>query len=220
MTDWLTEYTETDDLNEKYGLLREEMTRLRGQRDDIEFFDEDAVGSDVRRLNETVDGDLVVFLANDFGRPRAYRPSGVEREAQDEIRRALLANKYDDTNEDLNEIRRELLTHTPQSTKSSSQCPPRTESGTTSPKVRTRRRTSSRSARWSASSTTRRTVSRATVSRARTDARHCLSGYAYRPSSSRICSATRTAATFSSTSWTRTMSAPRSVASAVAAVVA
>ncbi|AHG05206.1 hypothetical protein HALDL1_06220 [Halobacterium sp. DL1] len=109
MTDWLTEYTETDDLNEKYGLLREEMTRLRGQRDDIEFFDEDAVGSDVRRLNETVDGDLVVFLANDFGRPRAYRPSGVEREAQDEIRRALLANKYDDTNEDLNEIRRELL---------------------------------------------------------------------------------------------------------------
>ena len=109
MADWIGEYTETDDPNRKYDLLRAEMTRLRGQRDAIEFFDEDAVGDDVRRLNETVDGDLLVFLANDFGRPRAYRPSDLAKDVQDEIRQAVLQNKYDDTNDDLNEVRRELL---------------------------------------------------------------------------------------------------------------
>ena len=109
MTDWMAEYTGTDDFNEKYRLLRSEMARLRGQRDEIEYFDEEAVRSDIRRLNETVAGDLVVFVANDFGRPRAYRPSGVEKSVQDELRQAVLQNKYDDSHEDLNEIRRGLL---------------------------------------------------------------------------------------------------------------
>lgn len=109
MADRIAEYAETDDLNRKYRLLRAEITDLRGRRDDVEFFDEDAVGTDVRRLNESVRGELIVFAANDFGLPMAYRPSGVEKDAQDEIRRAVLQNKYDDTSEDLNEIRRELL---------------------------------------------------------------------------------------------------------------
>lgn len=109
MADWREEYTETDGLNQRYGLLREEMTRLRGQRDDIEFFDPDAVGSDIRRLNGRVDGDLIVFAANDFGRPRAYRPDGLDTDHQNEIRRAILRNKYDGTNADLNEIRTDLL---------------------------------------------------------------------------------------------------------------
>lgn len=109
MTDWMSEYVETDDLNLKYRLLRAEMARLRGRRDEIEFFDEAAVAKDIRRLSETVDGDLVVFVANDFGRPRAYRPSGLARGVQDEIRQAILRDKYDDTNQDLDEIRREVL---------------------------------------------------------------------------------------------------------------
>ncbi|WP_436928082.1 hypothetical protein [Halosimplex amylolyticum] len=109
MTDWIAEYTDTDDLNRKYELLRAEISRLRGRRDDIEFFDEEAVGRTLRRLNETVTGDLIVFVANDFGMPRAYRPSGVDRDAQDEIRQAILRDKYDDSNEDLDAIRRELL---------------------------------------------------------------------------------------------------------------
>ena len=113
MTDWMGEYTATDDLNQKYSLLRAEITRLRGRRDDIEFFDSEAVRSDLRRLNETVTGDLVVFIANDFGRPRAYRPEGVVVGLQNEIREAILQNKYDDTNEDLNAIRRELLAEHP-----------------------------------------------------------------------------------------------------------
>lgn len=90
MTNWIEEYTETDDLNQKYRLLRAEMTRLRGQRDDIEFFDPDAVSRDVRRLNETIAGDLIVFVANDFGLPRAYRPSRLSEDVQDEIRQAIL----------------------------------------------------------------------------------------------------------------------------------
>lgn len=113
MTDWVEEYTETDDVNLKYDILRAEITRLRGRRDDIEFFDSEAVRSTLRRLNEPVAGDMVVFAANDFGRPRAYRPTGVPVDAQDEIRQAILQNKYDDTNKDLNDVRQELLTEHP-----------------------------------------------------------------------------------------------------------
>lgn len=109
MRDWMAAYAETDDLNQRYRLLRSELSRLRGQRDAIEFFDEAAVADDIRRLNESVDGNLVVFVANDFGRPRAFRPAGMDRNAQNEIRQGVLAEKYDDTNEDLDEIRRELL---------------------------------------------------------------------------------------------------------------
>jgi hypothetical protein len=94
-------------------LLREEITKLRGQREDIEFFDPDAVRDDVRRWNRTVSGDLIVFVANDFGLPKAYRPRNLDKGVQDEIRQAVLQNKYDDTNEDLNEIRRELLDEHP-----------------------------------------------------------------------------------------------------------
>lgn len=109
MTDWLAAYEESEDTNEQYGLLRAELTRLRGRREESAFFDPDAVRADVARLSEDVGGDLLVFLANDFGVPRAYRPEGVPREAHDEIRRTLLSEKYDDANDDLNAIRRELL---------------------------------------------------------------------------------------------------------------
>lgn len=113
MPDWTEDYTRTDDLNRKYRLLRAEITRLRGRRDEIEFFDPDAVREDVRRLNRTVAGDLVVFAANDFGMPRAYRPRGVPAAVQNEIRRAILHDKYDGSNERLNDVRRELLTEHP-----------------------------------------------------------------------------------------------------------
>jgi|GEM_PF-3202221 len=113
MPDWIEEYTRADDPNRKYSLLRAEITRLRGRRDEIEFFDSAAVAETIRRLNRTVDGDLVVFAANDFGMPRAYRPADLSRDVQDEIRRAILQHKYDDSNEQLNTIRRELLTEHP-----------------------------------------------------------------------------------------------------------
>lgn len=113
MADWIDDYTEADGTNQRYNLLRAEMARLRGQRDRVEYFDEDAVARAVREFDETVDGDLLVFVANDFGRPRAYRPSGVERAAQNEVRQAILRDKYDDTNGDLNDIRRELLSEHP-----------------------------------------------------------------------------------------------------------
>ncbi len=60
-------------------------------------------------MNGGTDGDLIVFAANGFGQPRAYRPNDVGIEVQDEIRQTILQNKYDGTNEDLNEIRNELL---------------------------------------------------------------------------------------------------------------
>lgn len=109
MSDWTAEYAAADDLNRKYAMLREEITRLRGRRDDIDFFDVDAVRSTVRRLDESLDGDLLVFLANDFGLPQAYRPSHLPQDVQDDVRTSILEGKYDDSNEDLDEIRRELL---------------------------------------------------------------------------------------------------------------
>jgi hypothetical protein len=41
--------------------------------------------------------------------PKAYRPQDLDKAVQNKIRESLLQNKYDGTNEDLNEIRRELL---------------------------------------------------------------------------------------------------------------
>jgi hypothetical protein len=109
MTDWMEEYAATDDHDEKYDLLREEMTRLRGEGS---VFDREAVVETVRELGEATEGVLVVFVANDFGLPMAYRPEGTGIEVQDAVRRAILENKYD-SNEDLNGLRRALLDDQP-----------------------------------------------------------------------------------------------------------
>lgn len=109
MTEWMDAYATTESLNEKYGILREEITRLRGRREDIEFFDREAVAETIRELDELVAGDLIVFVANDFGRPVAYRPEGTPIASQNRIREAILERKYDDTHEDLNDIRESLL---------------------------------------------------------------------------------------------------------------
>jgi hypothetical protein len=108
MTDFLDAYADATDSNRQYDLLRDELARLRGRRDDVEYFDEEAVLAAVREANETVDGDLVVFAANDFGRPRAYRPEGLPRVRQDDVRQAILEDKYDASNDDLDAIRRDL----------------------------------------------------------------------------------------------------------------
>lgn len=110
MTDWLDAYVDTDDLNERYRLLRRELTRLRDEgQDEEELFDRDVVADTVRRLNDEVEGDLLVFVANDFGLPMAYRPEAAGVELQDAVRRAILERKYDDANDDLDALRRDLL---------------------------------------------------------------------------------------------------------------
>lgn len=103
------EYTDADSHNQRCKLLREELARLRGQRDEVEYFDEEAVKRQLRQFTGDVDGWFIVFAANDFGRPRAYRPDSISKGVQNEIREAVLQDKYDDTNADLNEIRREIL---------------------------------------------------------------------------------------------------------------
>lgn len=109
MADWMEEYAESEDLNRKYELLREEATRLRGQRDAIEFFDRDEVAETVANLDEQVEGRLFVFVANDFGRPVAYRPEAAGFGLQDAVRRAILDDKYDGSHSDLNTLRQSLL---------------------------------------------------------------------------------------------------------------
>lgn len=109
MQDWLDGYAGTDDPNERYALLRQEMTRLREAGQSADLFDREAVAETVGRLNDEVEADLVVFVANDFGLPMAYRPEAAGVELQDAVRRAILERKYDDTNDDLAALREELL---------------------------------------------------------------------------------------------------------------
>ena len=113
MADFLDAYAEADDANRQYALLREELARVRGRREDDAFYDPDALSETIERLAERVDGALVVFAANDFGVPRAYRPEALARSAQDEVREGILEHKYDAAHDDLDEIRRELLADHP-----------------------------------------------------------------------------------------------------------
>lgn len=109
MTDPLDDYHETDDRNERYRLLRREIKRLRGEAESGDFFDREAVAGTVATLADEVEGSLLTFVANDFGLPVAYRPAGTDAERQDRVRRAILAGKYDGSNEDLDALRRRLL---------------------------------------------------------------------------------------------------------------
>lgn len=113
MSDWLADYADTDDANERYRLLRDELARLRGGAEEGDFYDRAAVAEDVARLNDGFDGDLIVFVANDFGLPVAYRPKGTGFEVQDAVRRAVLETKYDGANDDLDGARRTLLDRHP-----------------------------------------------------------------------------------------------------------
>lgn len=45
--EWIEAYAATDDFNEKYKLLRDEMTRLRGEAGGGDRFDPDAVAQTV-----------------------------------------------------------------------------------------------------------------------------------------------------------------------------
>lgn len=114
MDDWMEEYAESDDPNRKYELLRDQATRLRGRRDQIEFFDRDDVAETVAELDSEVPGRLFVFVANDFGRPVAYRPAGAGFGLQDAVRRAILDGKYDGNQSDLDELRQILLNRHPE----------------------------------------------------------------------------------------------------------
>ena len=110
MSDWIAEYGDADTPHEKYELLREEMTRLRATHS---VFDREAVAGTVGKLNERREGKLIVFAANDFGLPMAYRPEETGIEMQAAVRRAILENKYDDSPEGLNTARQELLEEHP-----------------------------------------------------------------------------------------------------------
>lgn len=112
MADWLDEYARTTDRNERYRLLRAEMARLRGEAGDKDLYDREAVAATIRRLNDAVDGDLVVFVANDFGLPRAYRPAETGLELQAAVHRALLDGKYA-TDPELDDLRQRLLADHP-----------------------------------------------------------------------------------------------------------
>lgn len=113
MSTWHDEYVRTDDLNEKYLLLRAAAADLRGRGGPQEFFEVEGVADSLRRLDEQIEGQLIAFVANDFGFPGAYRPDGVDIGVQNAVREAILERKYDDTNADLADIRRQLLEEHP-----------------------------------------------------------------------------------------------------------
>jgi hypothetical protein len=110
MIDWMEKYGDADTPHERYKILRQEMTRLRETHS---VFDREAVAETVSKLNEQQEGELIVFAANDFGLPMAYRPEETGVEIQDAVRRSILENKYDESPEELNTARRELLEEHP-----------------------------------------------------------------------------------------------------------
>jgi len=115
MDDWLEEYENAESPHRQYDLLRAEMARLRGEAHDAEdgeLFDPEEVAAALRSLDDSIDGALIAFVANDFGLPVAFRPDRVPRTAQAEIREAILRGKYD-TDEELNDIRETLLDRFP-----------------------------------------------------------------------------------------------------------
>lgn len=106
--EWIEEYKSTDDLNKRYKLLRAEMKHLRRNATKHDRFNREGVKETIRALSDEVGGYLVVFAANDFGLPMVYRPADLDQGKQDDIRQAILANKYA-THADLNSIREKLL---------------------------------------------------------------------------------------------------------------
>lgn len=107
--EWLDVYGETEDPNERYRLLRTELSRLRGDADfETDVFDSDEVGETLAVQGDDLDGDLLAFVANDFGLPVAFRPEGTSREALRDVRRAILTGKYE-RHDDLNEVREAIL---------------------------------------------------------------------------------------------------------------
>jgi hypothetical protein len=121
MADWMEKYGNTDSPNERYKILRQEITQLREtahHRETDSFFDREAVAETVSELNEQREGELIVFVANDFGLPMAYRPEKAGIEMQDAVRRAILENKYDESPDELNNVRQELLKEHPKIHKS------------------------------------------------------------------------------------------------------
>lgn len=124
MTDtWIENYQNAETLNEKYGLLRDEMTKIRRRAvrsvkkqrfaPGEVWYDPNEVAQTIAELDDEVEGRLVVFAANDFGLPRAFRPTDLERDVQEEIRQELLNEKYSDKHQDLDAIRQELLAEHP-----------------------------------------------------------------------------------------------------------
>lgn len=107
-TDWIDEYRKTEDVNRKYRLLREEVTRLRQEAEDKRFTDNDAVLELLQEQNEKFAGELLVFAANDFGYPVALRPTGTDIELQEAVREEILQEKYKDSPE-LDTVRQQLL---------------------------------------------------------------------------------------------------------------
>lgn len=107
-TGWMEEYRETEDVNQKYRLLREEVTQLRQQAQDKRFTDNDEVMELLREQNAKFEGELLVFAANDFGYPVALRPAGTSLDVQEAVREEILQEKYKD-NPELDTVRQQLL---------------------------------------------------------------------------------------------------------------
>lgn len=113
MSDWLETYATTEDLNERYHLLATEQSHLRDRADDDCVPGWDRVVERIRTLAARVDGHLLVFVANDFGFPAAFRPEGTPRAFQNDVREAILAEKYNDRHDDLEAIRSDFLALSP-----------------------------------------------------------------------------------------------------------
>lgn len=109
----MSEDVDPIDINRRYQKNRQEIQRLRKEAhatsfDEIARFPVEGLLEVLREHDGRLDGDLIAFVANDFGMPIAFRPEGVEKERQNEVRLEILEEKYK-SDDRMNTIREEIV---------------------------------------------------------------------------------------------------------------
>lgn len=87
----MTRDGEDDGINDRYRAHRASAADLAEEANETDYwFDADAVTAVLTDAAGDIDGDLFAFVGNDFGLALAFRPAGVARDRQNDVRRALL----------------------------------------------------------------------------------------------------------------------------------
>lgn len=109
----MTDEIDPVEVNERYQRKRSELQELRRTVhatafDEVARFPVEDLVRTLRTYHDRVTGDLLAFVANDFGMPVAFRPNRLDKPVQDRVRVEILERKYQQ-DEKLNAIREAIV---------------------------------------------------------------------------------------------------------------